>query len=201
MVMFMLNRELFRHLFSVTVMLYAWLYDDFRHEYISRIYQHDKYGVVVMYSTIVCLLFVVYQQTGNTEVCKRISRALAGPTHQLALQAESHAAVWNQDAYILALLSGLKILAFNLIFKNNTSEEHAHQKVHICFVVVLGVVSILYHVKLSFLRTDPMYLWKKLRNLVLFGVLFQLTGWWAPKTWYCNAFTAAMEALLIEQTM
>ena len=46
---FDLLRHLSRHSFTGWIMLYALVYDKFKHNYISRIYQTDKYGRVLLY--------------------------------------------------------------------------------------------------------------------------------------------------------
>jgi len=200
----------FRHLFTISTLIYWYFYDEMKHSYISRIYQIDKYGVVLNYAVLTLLAFLLIITDVLADLSARLDRG------------EKKAELRPLVLYLArrGAIQLLKILLFNFIFKNNTSDSRAHQTIHVVCVCCLGFVAL---VDLSYLPTRrvlSLSFERRLLSLLLLGCLFQLSGWcsegycWEsywPLNYVCdyafvsppwwNFWTMFFEALLIEKTL
>lgn len=204
----MLNYQLsslfswYRYLFLVTCAAYWVLYDGMKNSYISRIYQHDKYGVVLVFCLLsVCSLVPVLTSPVFTMVMVNsfIERAANSSSPGNPMQSVMDTAA---DVTLLCSLQILKMLCFTWIFKNNTSDKKGHQIAHVCCVFLMGISSLLavparIPLEVTVVRFllpikervppeaevenwIPMFL-DKLFYMLLWGTLFQLCGWAADQ--------------------
>ena len=143
-------------LFLISVLLQWVIYDGMAHSYISRIYQHDKYGVVINYAALSCLTLLTQppKLSASTEWSSLLntprSAHLQGPTQDLFKN--------RPQIQLAAMTSALKIVLFNFIFKHSTHEsDKVKQRTHVLATIALGFVGILRRMNSRYRehRTNP----------------------------------------------
>lgn len=112
-------------LLTASVLLYTVFYDRCEHNYISRIYQHDKYGIVFLYAIVVAYFcwFIDHFLQGHVMVFH--NENLVRMYHGQPLHLVDELGIINRVGSIrttLVAVAALKVVAFTLIFKNNTSD-------------------------------------------------------------------------------
>jgi hypothetical protein len=110
-----------------------------------------------------------------------------------------------------------RILIFNLIFKNSTSESHYHKAVQLLFVGLFGVSSvggIAHEGDISSQGIDTRVI-DRVAKMLFFGGIFMISGklaekewkkesddrWHTTKRYLLNFITILFESLCIEQTL
>jgi hypothetical protein len=201
----------YQSVFSLSVLVYGFFYSRFSAACLSHQYRDDKYGIVFVYAVVVVvktytdlqmmnrmvMAAVTQDQQGTCGfVCDRINPSTIGAT-----------VIANHVAQLqLTLLAGLKILAFNMIFKNHTSEHDTeHQKVHLLMVVLLAAVACIGHIQTATCMgaDGENFLYKKMILAGVSGGLYQIffdrhTKQTAP---WKKAIILLLESQLVEQTL
>lgn len=181
----------YKHLFTLSTFIYWLFYDKMEHSYISHIYSKDKYGVVITYG-VITFINVSKKYFSQDVFYSRITR---DPT---TTESKMDEIMKSRTIYTIIALS--KILVFNFIFKKHTDKERYHQVIHICFVGVLGILTIvsvaLYH---------TMKIRVMVPRLVILSVSFQLLGWLSEsldfKNLLVNFLTMILECILVVETV
>ena len=206
---FNLLRHLSWYTFTGWILLYALVYDKFKNNYISRIYETDKYGIVLLYWMNILPYLWLNCQTVD-------QRVIDG---ELPWLGREHA---QSVKNLLMAFTSVKCIAFALIFKNNTSKKLAHQISHIVMVVVLGVLTA-WSRTLTFAFSDAAArgaggaeVWHQVLRAIRYGFFFQVAAWcqdwhwlptvqnkkdvrWLPR--FVNAWVTLWEASLIQETL
>lgn len=193
------NRQVI-HLFTITTIIYALFYDRLQHSYISHIYQHDKYGVVLTYTLLALYDLVDTLLIGHLA----ISQNDVSPS-----DFRRYNKTVNSGIELYAILTFAKVIVFNLIFKNNTSEDTTHRQIHRCCVTVLGVLALLSMTIRNKMqsrgyqasRATAVYALK----FAAVAATFQSMGWYTDSInysqWWANLTSTLLESYLIELTL
>ena len=215
-------------LFTISVLIYATYYNRFQHNYISRIYQFDKYGVVLVYGIVALLRFYndyaalsyrrrrwlhpelrpnIFSPFFHWYLVSDIEYCKSAPSWD-RFRCEDFEGWTERVQQYLAFLVALRVLAFTLIFKNNTSDDDSeHKNVHLFMVGVLGVFASLtvlfkYLVHLTSGETCIVRLASAFVYLYIFNnVGKQQEQNHLPRDQQWNAMVTIYEAALIEQTL
>ena len=199
--------NLHRHLFTASCFCYSWLYDDFKHPYLSRIYKQNKYGVVINYFILSLMSLasqvVMLNNAFSTLALQRrineqqqVSGALSdyttavigtGNIDRLKLNRPLFSDILHFDLmpaatphiFIAVFTTILKTLIFNFIFKNNTSDLPLQKRAHLVCVSLMFGVSVLSALHLDQYVPQPFYFVRKLTRMISLGVSFQAVGWYA----------------------
>lgn len=214
------NSDVYKYAIPVSVMTYFFVYDKMNKNFISRIYQSDKYGIVITYAVLLSLRTYDFITSTNNllRIEKRESVLKTGkiPTRygdtKMTLIAQQRA---------MFLIAVARILAFNMIFNNHTSTEKPHQLAHLIFIFTYGSISIPWHIIYSgYTPNKYLYLIKRISCGLIYWLLFQKIGDWADmiqdhsnillpimsianisKKSVLNMATAFFESLLIAETI
>jgi len=192
------QRRWYRHLFTVFTALYWVCYDECKHAYISHIYKYDKYGVVINYAAI--SLFSLFDSILKWGRACYNTTDFRNPDRKVQTML--------RGSQIMITCSLTRIILFNQIFKNHTSELQLHKNIHLLHVGLLGSVSVAWFFLRTCLFSEAdlyFYLPVKLLKMACLGAMFQKLGWDSEKyttpNIYVNFGTMFLEALLIEQTI
>ena len=216
-----------RALFTCVVLVYACVYQSFRGNYISVIYQRDKYGVVLLY--LVLSAMNLYNQHQRMAPCSyTLQRALGNVPSETVSYAYVLEEVVADYQRLLVILTCLRVIFFSLIFKNHTSSTSTHQGVHRLMVLPFASCALLAKIGYSVgwqriatfaqqcrllpdgLPDDTGILWRSgllsALTAVIAGVVckvvagLQQRGKW-PRWAVVNLIVTFAEAVVIEQTM
>lgn len=187
--------------------VYWYYYDKCQNSFISRIYAQDKYGVVITY----CVISMLRLYDDFTTLLRHSFMWTADSVSNVDQCQDLHLALNSFSVRMrsLGFFTIIRMLCFNFIFKHNTSKQLQHIRTHLGFVSLLGICSIPSIIVASEGAVDRSdYVLKKIRNMLLFGIIFQKAGWHAdwvkennmdPTFW--NFVTMFFEALCIEETI
>ena len=205
-------RHISWHTFGGLVMLWYVLYNEFANNFISLIFQTDKYGIVLLYVlSIVPGLWMRCKDIADQSVRYKeaLQRHLAD-LNPATLTAPQPPWFWNNKLNVMtlmALLTFSKSVAFTLIFKFHTSSKSAHQNAHIVMVFVLGVLTVWYRLLTSaVVGLTGAQVRAGVVRAIRYIIFFQVVGWWQDnqvlsREWHVNAWVTYWEANLIVETM
>jgi hypothetical protein len=154
-----------KYIFPLAVCTYHAIYDNWNNSYISRIYQHDKYGIVITFSLQMAYrmydFMTDYDGIGNST-----------PENE-----SKDRRIINRAMFLIAVL---RVLFFNWIFKNNTSKDlKTHQKAHlvaICGYIALTFPWIYIYKHQRRAKSDKYYIIKRITCAVFFFGIYQVAG-------------------------
>ncbi len=141
------NNRNYLWFFLCITFVYWNFYDGRKNGYLSRIYQNDKYGIVILY-----IVFSIFSLLHTFQGVMFLTMS----TSDCNIESGNHLRLDYQFNHLitLSLLVLLKILCFILIFKNNTSKNLSHQIIHIICCLFLSVISICSY----YIEVDSRYL-------------------------------------------
>jgi hypothetical protein len=186
----------YKFLFMLSVLVYSGIYSDFfSKSYISKIYERDKYGVVLNYTY---LSFMAFFTEHIYIVADVIETNRRNPLQIL-----------RDESLISCLFFLVKCFLFNMIFKNNTSDDDpTHENVHLVFVFLLGIVSCLHVMACRPVierRDRRISVFCKLIKLLVFSYLYDELGKMClligNSDKFFNIMTSVMGSLAIQETI
>lgn len=196
-----------QYAFTGSCILFWVFYDGAKSTYLSHMYREDKYGVVLNYavlSVLHAIQFLLSALPWNLMGSNARRESLPFFTNALLVSLAS----------VTSLLVCLRIMFFNLIFKqHSTPGTSSHERMHFVPILLLGAISVASAVVLSpyhAIRHAPNAFAtcsSKLSLIVLLGLGTKLLGRF--KSRFSSGFFAllfrfvviVLECLLIEETM
>lgn len=198
----LLYQHAFRLLFTWAVLLYTCAYDRCTSNYISLVYQHDKYGVALMYAVVA--LVMVYTDMMWIDLRYVGSEPRLDQIWQIISKARAK--------FMLTLVTAIKVIVFTLIFKNHLSTSRLQTWIHRTMVILLAVASVAAMAVRWFFCNELMFGMWPVETVIEWAVegalwfalfrgtgMLQEKGWWPKEPWL-NVLVVIAESLLIEQS-
>ena len=141
-----LSNDCLRYFIIPPVIWYFIFYKKFKSASISEIYQDDKYGIVILYSAIICLQSFHLIWLNYIQDVMAIRKG--DIQNQPGEQSEKVLGNWRFNMVYLANIvatEAVRIISFNLIFNNHTSDNKLLNAIHIYHVVQYGFFSLMRH--------------------------------------------------------
>jgi hypothetical protein len=184
------DSDIYKYSIILIVAIYHYFYDGWESSFISNIYQDDKYGIVIVFGIILALRYRDFVTNLKIKKFEEEQSVENNRPTMFSVKVKNRVEViklptnvdWRMKHIDWQMKKGyfllvcLQILAFNLIFKNNTSDVTSHRITHGIFVLLFILFSIPSQLLYCKSRGKGINLYKILLGCV-FGVIFLWCGY------------------------
>jgi hypothetical protein len=167
-------------------LLYYVFYRNQDHLFLSTLYQHDKYGVVINYSVVSLITISTFYHTFIF--------------HNMSTSSLEMKQGLNGLACANTFLTLLKCFIVNNIFMLNTSDVQAHKNVHLCGVFALSAVSLMHRFVVSIMSKTG-HFWRKTLIGIGSGLMFLVVSKICPGYQWSPFVSTFFEAISMSCTI